>query len=313
MTLSTPKKKAIRNALELKLRRCKGTRLQEFFAALMSAKYSDLFVPIGTDYSRGDLQCDGMLQDPLTIYACYGPVNAGANATQAAMATAVKKVTSDFEGAYEEWPELKAWAFVHNYVEVPAQIVQQLFKLRADHPGIDIKLFGKEQFENALLELDETSIDELIGDAATEEDFRSLMPEEVLEVVSAIMKEVDHQGIPDDTPVVVPNDKLYFNGLAPICRDRIISGLQNASRVASLLQGHQNPLLDTRLASIFKAKYLSLKAQSLQPDDILFELKDFADMEVKSSASREVAVWSLLAHLFERCTIFEDAPVAVSA
>ena len=70
------------SALELKLRPAKGTRLQEFLSALMTKIHSSNFHPVGTDYSRGDLQCDGLLSDPLTIFACYGPVNAGASATE---------------------------------------------------------------------------------------------------------------------------------------------------------------------------------------------------------------------------------------
>lgn len=313
MSLSALKRKAIRNALELKLRRCKGTRLQEFFAELMNIIHGDAFVPIGTDYSRGDLQCDGMLIVPLTIFACYGPVNAGTNATEASMDRAVKKVASDFAGAIKEWPALKAWVFVHNYVEAPAQIVQKLLDLRSNNPELDIKLFGKERFESALLDLDEASIETLIGDAATEQDFRSLQPADVLAVVSSIMASVDHDGIPDDAPVVVPDKKLHFNGLSAICKQRIVDGLQNANRVATLLLDHQDPMLDARLASIFKAKYFELRAQSIHPDDILFELRDFAAMETKTTARREVAVWSLLAHFFEKCTIFEDAPVEAVA
>lgn len=95
-------------ALELKLRSAKGARLQEFLAVLMTAIHGDNFQPIGTDYSRGDLQCDRLLHDPLTIFVCYGPVNAGANATETAMKTAIAKVGTDFSGALEHCPKLRA-------------------------------------------------------------------------------------------------------------------------------------------------------------------------------------------------------------
>lgn len=279
----------------------------------MSKRFGDNFVPVGTDYSRGDLQCDGMLLAPKTIYACYGPVNAGANATEAAIKTAVDKVQSDFDGALHNWPDLACWTFVHNYFDIPAQILHKFQEVQASNSNRTLALFGKEQFEKVLFELDADAIDDLIGDAATDEDFRSLQPAEVLHVVNDIMSAVHLQGVSDDQPVQVPEQKLHFNGLSQICRSRIVDGIQNAGRVATLLQDHQDPLLDARLAGLFKGKYLDLKAQALEPDDILFELYDFAAGGLKTSATREVAVWSLLAHLFEKCTIFEDAPVQVDA
>jgi hypothetical protein len=310
VSLSPSRKKAVRVALELKLRRAKGTRLQEFLSALMSKVHGDNFQPVGTDYSRGDLQCDGMLVQPLTIFACYGPVNAGANATEAAMKTAVAKVGSDFEGALTNWPELKAWKFVHNYVEQPpAQIVQKIVALRASHPDIVIELFGKEQFEAALFGLDADAIEELVGDAATDEDFRALQPAELLRVVDDLMAAVDHREVHDDNPVEVPEQKLRFNGLTGHSQNRILQGLQNASRVAKLLQHHQDPMLDAALAGVLKAKYLDLKAQGIEPDDILFALYEFVAGVKRLSASLDAAVWSLLAHFFEKCTIFEDKPV----
>ncbi len=154
MSFSPSRRNAIKAALELKLRRAKGVKLQEFLSELMTRVYSDAFQGVGTDYSRGDLKCDGLLMDPLTVFACYGPVNAGANATKAAMSTAVAKVNSVFLGALKHWPGLKGWKFVHNYVEQPpAQIVAKILELRAAHPGVKIDIFGREQFEAALFGL----------------------------------------------------------------------------------------------------------------------------------------------------------------
>lgn len=310
---SASRRKAIRTALELKLRRAKGLRLQEFLQALMQKIHGAKFQSVGTDYSRGDLKCDGLITDPLTVFACYGPVNAGANATEAAMRTAVAKVESDFAGAKANWPNIKAWVFVHNYVEQPpAQIVQKVLELQDLHPGVSIELFGKEKFEKELFSLGSSDVDELIGDAATDEDFRALHPAEVLRIVSALMATVDHRTVPDDDPIEVPEQKLHFNGLTAHSRSRITQGLLNAERVATLLQDHQDPMLNASVAGVLKAKYLDLRAQALDPDDILFSLYDFIAGADKPSASLDASVWSLLAHVFERCTIFEDKPVGAA-
>lgn len=292
------------------MRRAKGTRLQEFLALLMSKVHGDNFQSISTDYSRGDLQCDGLLQTPLTIFACYGPVNAGANATEAAMRTAVAKVESDFLGALKEWPALKEWKFVHNYVEPPAQIVQKILSLREAHEDASITLFGREQFEGALFSLDDDAIDELVGDAASDEDFRALQPNVLLTVVGALLADNSTSVPSDDRPVVVPGQKLHFNGLSDHTQSRVVQGLQNAEWVSTLLQNHQDPLLESAVAAILKEKYLNLKAQSLEPDNIMFQLWEFVGNTTVLTAALDAVIWSLLAHFFEKCTIFEDSPVA---
>jgi hypothetical protein len=308
--ISLSRKRAIKAALELKLRRAKGTRLQEFLALLMSKVHGNNFQPISTDYSRGDLQCDGLLITPLTIFACYGPVNAGANATEASMRTALAKVESDFLGALEEWPALKEWKFVHNYVEPPAQIVKKILSLREAHGGVDITLFGREQFEGALFSLDDDAVDELVGDAASDEDFRALQPEVLLTLVGALLADNTSSVPIDDRPVVVPGQKLHFNGLSDHTQNRVVQGLQNAEWVSMLLQNHQDPLLESAVAAILKEKYLDLKAQSLEPDNIMFQLWEFVANTTVLTASLDAVIWSLLAHFFEKCTIFEDSPIA---
>lgn len=310
MTHTTSRKNAIRSALELKLRRAKGTRLQDFLAALMTKAHGDNFQSVGTDYSRGDLKCDGLLHTPLTIFACYGPVNAGASATEASMNTAVGKVESDFVGAKEHWPNLKEWKFVHNYVDPPAQIVQKIIDLRAQHEGITLNLFGKEQFEAALFGLSDDDIEELVGDAASDEDFRALQPAELLQVIAALVSSAGTATTSDDQPLKVPAQKLHFNQLSALSQGRIIQGLQNADQVATLLGRHHNPLLETTVAAILKGKYLDFKAQGFPPDDILFGLWEFVANARPITAMFDAAVWSLLAYFFERCTIFEDSPVA---
>jgi len=109
--LTSLDKRRFANALELKLRRCRGDMLQEFLGAVMSNVHGDNFVPASAFYSRGDLQCDGLLQEPLTVFACYGATNGGDGQTRGALATAVAKVETDFAGALANWPELADYSF----------------------------------------------------------------------------------------------------------------------------------------------------------------------------------------------------------
>jgi hypothetical protein len=307
--LASDKRKAVRNSLELRLRRCKGTGLQEFLALVMAKLHGENFVAAGTDYSRGDLQCDGLLQDPLTIFACYGPVNAGAHQTEASMVKAVAKVASDYEGAYKHWPDLKEWVFVTNYLDTPAQITQELLRLKSTVTGRKLRIYGRPQFESDILGLGEADIEDLLGNDATEVAFRSIQPQEVLDVVKAVMATASASRLDDGMPIVVPFEKLEFNGLEEIYKDRIAAGFKNAPVVQKLVRDHPNPLLEGDLAAVYKAKYLELTSQAMQPGEVMDELYAFTLAENRPTTPREVAVWSLLAYMFERCTIFKDKPV----
>jgi hypothetical protein len=86
-------------------------------------------------------------------------------------------------------------------------------------------------------------------------------------------------------------------------------GFQNASKVENYLLGNYVPTLGQDFARVFKAKYLELRSQALTPDTIMDALYDFALAGHNPTTPRQVAIWSLLAYLFEKCTIFEDKPV----
>src|SRR4051794_34073725 len=124
------KKRAFRNALDLKLRRCRGDMLQQFFAEVAAKVWKDNFIPATAHYTQGDLKCDGLLQAPLTVFACYGPTNGGDGQSEGATAQAVAKVKDDFLGALKHWPDLKRWVFVSSYVQgVPPQITAKILEL----------------------------------------------------------------------------------------------------------------------------------------------------------------------------------------
>jgi hypothetical protein len=312
--LTPPDKRRFANALELKLRRCRGDMLQEFLAALMSNVHGDNFVPASAAYSRGDRKCDGLLTEPLTIFACYGATNGGDGQTRGALAIAVAKVESDFLGAVANWPELKEWHFVNNYVDgTPAQITGKILDLGGAHPDRALKQMGKAQFRRLIETLSLEAVGELLGEAASEEDFRNLQLPEIQALMNDLMARASGNGISDDLPKNVPEKKLVFNNLSPLSQQLIRQGLQNAAGVEQYLSDHPVPTFSRDIAKIFKGKYEELKTQGIPPDHLLDDLYDFILGGQKNTGLRQVATWSLLAHLFEKCTIFEDLPVVAAA
>lgn len=304
-------RQAYYDALELKLRRCRGDALQKFLADVAARAHGDNFLPATSFYSKGDLKCDGALKEPLTIFACYGPTNGGQGASSDTIATAAKKVQSDFDGALAHWPAMKAWAFVTNFVEgIPPQITQVILKLGVDHAAIAITQMGTEQFRKVIFALDKSDVEDLLGAVSTAADFRAMQVPEVQALLSAMTEQLSAMDANDDDPVVVPADKLHFNNLPRVYQTKLLQGFQNANVVAKYLNNHFDPTLDGKIAALFKAKYLECKAQGLTPAEIMDALFDFAAHGHAITTARDVAIWCVLAHLFEKCTIFEDMPVA---
>jgi hypothetical protein len=313
--MSHSKRRAYRDALELKLRRCRGDMLQHFLAAVAAKVWGDNFIPATAHYTQGDLKCDGLLKDPLTVFACYGPTNGGSGQTEGATAQAVAKISSDFYGALKEWPEMEAWVFVTNYVDgIPPQITKKVLQVEQENPGLTMEQMALTKFASLIFDLEINDIVELLGEAASEEDFRALQLPEIRIVVDGVMAKMVASGPGDDEPVVVPADKLDFNRLAAPYRGFIKLGFQNAAKVENYLLNNYQPTMGEEVARTFRQKYLEFKSQHLSPDDIMEQLFDFALSVDRASTPRAAAIWSLLAYLFERCTIFEDKPVdAVNA
>lgn len=263
------------------------------------------------NFSQGDLKCDGMLTNPLTIFACYGPTNGGFGQTTGALSKAVAKVEEDFLGAVAAWPSIKAWLFVHSYVPAaPAQITHKIVELDEAHPDRRVQQFGMPAFRREIEKLPLEDVEELLGAAASDEDFRSLQLPELQALVRELMAKNLSATATDDDPVVVPEEKLSFNNLSHVYQDLIRKGLRNAAEVERYFSSHPVETFSADMASLFKTKYLELKTQDLAPDEIMDEIYDFVLGGQRNTAPRQVAIWNLLAHLFEKCTIFEDHPVS---
>ena len=312
--LTAVKRRAFRKCDRVEVSALPRRPTPELFGTVMSKVHGDNFVPATSHHSRGDLKCDGLLKKPLTIYACYGPTNGGAHLTPQSMKAAVAKVADDCNGAIKNWPDIEHWIFVTNFVDgIPPQITQEILRIQRLAPRPALNQFGLEQFETHILGLSHHHIEDLVGDATTEEDFRSMQIPVVQSVINDIITTVSASTTRDDLPIVVPAQKLDFNQLPEVYRTRLNQGFQNSGRVSKYLHDHQDPTLDGAIAGVFKTKYIELKSQGLKPWQIMDCLYDFALAGQGSTTPREVAVWSLLAYLFEECTIFEDDPTKVPA
>lgn len=301
-------RKSLHNAVDLALRRTDGRTFQAFFGRVMTAKHGEHFNPTTTDYSQGDLKCDGLLFDPLTICACYGPVNAGHDQGEKTTKETSEKIITDFKGALAKWPDMKVWKFAHSFTATPSQFLQKINQLKTEHPTIDIKLYGRDRFIADIAHLDDETINDLVGDAALQDAFKNLQPAEVLLVVNRIMEQSVEGTTFDEEPRAVPARKIEFNEIDGRHEKILLDGYANFSRVQQILLGHPNADLQRRLASTFKNKYDELDFQGFNPKTIMDKLVLFAMADEEFTFDRQAAAVSVVAYLFQLCTIFKEPP-----
>ena len=85
----------------------KGTEFQDWFAKLAAHAFGSDFEAVRPYGRRGDLKCDGRRISTKTVFQCYAPYSMKEGPLN-------RKIEQDFDGAYEKWPDMAEWTFVHN-------------------------------------------------------------------------------------------------------------------------------------------------------------------------------------------------------
>lgn len=297
-------------ALELKLRKCSGDAFQEFFSTLMGHLHGSDFVRVRPFGKLGDKGCDGYLLTSGQVFQCYGALNGESGK----VSYLVKKMGQDFSKALKAIPSImREWHMVHNLVDgLPIQAVEQLEALGKSNPEKKFGFIGLEGFQERVLSLDHSKIENLLGVVATSNDAQNLQLSELRELVAAVAAAADE--IEFDVTAIrpVPPEKLAFNKLPSHWRSLIAGGWQNAHLVSAYLDRHDNPLVGETIAQVFRTRYKYLKSQGLSAGAIMTGLFDMVAGVGSVAPSRAVAAQALLAYLFENCDIFENQPEAVS-
>jgi hypothetical protein len=295
------------DSLELKLRRVHGQAFEDFFADVMEARYPEDFVRVAASGRAGDRKCDGFLQSTSEIYQCYGAQNGGAKAATV-NAHLARKMETDYQGASAHWSRMKGWSMVHNFIDgVSAEPLATLDRLKAANSHHVLRLFGKPSFERVLFELEEPDVARLVGRTATKADFENLQPPEVRQVIDRVIVAVEAEPLTGDIHTV-PLAKLQDNDLTGAVSRKIAMGRPNDTIIAEYVGESMDVELGNRLAAEFRRRYLDLAAQDLAPNAVMTGLYDGIVGHGEVSQELDVAAWSLLAYLFERCTIFRDKP-----
>lgn len=299
-----------RIALELRLRQSHGDAFQGFFSDVMGYLHGDDFVRVKAFGQLGDKGCDGYLLSTGQLFQCYGALNGETNQ----VARLTKKMKDDFATALAKLGGImKEWHMVVNLVDgLPVEAVETMNELKVANPEIKFGLIGKEGLEERIFKLSNERIALLLGPAATPADVKNLDVEVLRQLVNELGT-ADHSALDIIDLKPVPVSKLLHNDLPQHWQMFIRAGWPNAPIVASYFERHHDPLKGGEVAAVFKRKYESLKAQNLQPSDIMGALLETVTGVGNVLPQQQVAAQALLTHVFENCDIFEREPLEEQA
>ena len=79
--------------------------------------------------------------------------------------------------------------------------------------------------------------------------------------------------------------------------------------MAKFFSTWKNPIYGEQIALAFKNKYLALRNATppLHPDEIFGRLDTWAGGTTNTTPAHKAAVLAVMAYLFDKCEIFEDA------
>lgn len=277
--------------------RQKGKAFEALFARVMGHGFAGDFRPVRPYGPQGDLKCDGYRASDGTVFQCYAP-------DSIKLADLLKKMDEDFHGAVAEWGgSMRRWEFVHNDVRgLPAEANRKLEELRASHPNIHLAVFGEAEMRQVVMGLALHQLEDLFGVVPSQRtlerlDFAALRP-----VLIAIQRREPGA----EPPVGVPSPlKLQGSGLSIDAAGLLRQGRRREKLVEELIDAWPNPNFGEEIAEGFRARYRSLKAIGLDPDQIFSQLQAFAG-GMDGEPSHQGAVLAVMSYFFERCDIFED-------
>lgn len=288
-------------AFRLRLLEDRGIRFQDFFGDIMELRYPGDFVRVRAAGPHGDFKCDGYLPSERTIFQCYGPTDMDA--------TGVAKMDSDFRGALLHWrDDMDAWAYVHNHPDgvTGAGILPKKQELeRESGHEVRIDVWSSGQLRALVFQLAREDIRLLLGPAPSRRDVIALR----YEPVAALVESIQTVASVTAGPVVAPSPhKLRHNHLSAFVERLLLVGMERELLVRAYLAEQSDPQLPDRIASAFNSRFLQLNAQGLSADDIFAGLQAFVTGDLVPTPGIQAGTLALLAYLFERCDIFDDAP-----
>lgn len=280
----------------------KGDGFQRLFEKLMSKAHPNDFMACRPWGNVGDRKNDGYLPSARILFQSYAP-------NELSAAEAVKKINEDFVGAIEHWEDyFDGWTFVHNAPDgrLGPHIIEALAKLAQEHPRIKIGHCGYEEMLAKFRQLSLQDLESWFGRSATMEANINLGFSDL----AAVLTHISITPVPMASEVKdVSRGKIEANLLSQAVADFLKIGMQKSPLVAQFFNSWKNPTYGEQIAQAFKSEYVRLRDGLLQlhPDEIFGRLEAWAGGTMNTTPSHKAAVLAVMAYLFDKCEIFEDA------
>lgn len=288
----------------------RGNGFEDFFSKLMKLKHEEDFTEVKTWGNKGDLKCDGFLSTENTIFQVYAPNKINGDKL-------ISKLKDDYEGALKHWDvTIKKWVFVQNANDgvkgIEAPTLQAVNKYNTDtNKEVPIILWGIDELKKIVFSLPANKISQLLGEVPTVEDLYNLQIKHI-EPFLIPFRMLSKQNYEEDIKKV-PENKIKINNLSEFIQNLLKTGMKKAHLIDTIILYGQDVGGIQEMSEVFRDKYEELKSiHSDNPDQIFFDLREFAGMKVVKNHEDELAILTILAYLFENCTIFEDKQVTVN-
>lgn len=286
----------------------KGDGFQRLFEKLMSKAHPDDFVACRPWGNIGDRKNDGYLPSARILFQIYAP-------NTLSEGPAIKKINEDFEGAKAHWEKyFDEWTFVHNAPDgrLGPRIIEELAKLRQANPKIKIGHCGYEEMMAKFRKLSLQDLESWFGPSLTMEANTNLGFSDL----AAVLTHISIAPIPTTSEVKdVSRGKIEANLLSQAVADFLKIGMQKSPLVAQFFSSWKNPTYGEQIAQAFKNEYMGLRDGVLQlhPDEIFGRLEAWAGGTANTTPAHKAAVLAVMAYLFDKCEIFEDAQAVGAA
>lgn len=286
----------------------KGDAFQSLFETLMTKAHPNDFIPCRPWGNTGDRKNDGYLRSARTLYQVYAP-------NELKDASAISKIKKDFEGACEHWLEFfDEWTFVHNAPDgrLSPSVIEALLKLEQINPNIKISHWGYMEMLAEFRKLGHSDLESWFGPSITSGATINLGFSDLCAVLEHIRTKAP---LASSEVKDVSRGKLEANLLSVCVADFLKIGMQKSMLVAQFFNNWHNPTYGEQVAQAFRSEYLALRDRvpPLHPDEIFGCLEIWATGSTQTSPSHKAAVLAVMAYLFDKCEIFEDASAMVIA
>ena len=288
--------------------KAKGDGFQHLFETLMLKVHQNDFMACRPWGNVGDRKNDGYLRSTRTLFQSYAP-------NELSAAEAIKKINEDFEGAKEHWEKyFDEWTFVHNAPDgrLGPHIIEALTKLAQENPKLRIGHCGWDEMLTKFRQLSLQDLESWFGPSLTMEANVNLGYSDLM----AVLTHISVAPAPATSEVKdVSRGKIEANLLSQVVADFLKIGMQKSPLVMQFFDSWKNPVYGEQIASAFKSRYVSLRdaKPSLHPDEIFGKLETWAGGVVNTTPTHKAAVLAVMAYLFDKCEIFEDAQAVRSA